>query len=401
MSTCRWLCTRFGDGARLNGEQFCQLAAYLRVLKGQFEEIDANHDGSIDCDELFMAFLMSGVQVEASVVRRFGQSLDADKNGALEFDEFVQMKLECDRYMELWAVAAAGGATIHLQQLHAILEGLKRSVEPVGSLLAPSMRVPRLFEEQTCQKLMLRFGDGRLQMSFSSFLAMLVFLKEATVAFSEADAARSGCLNVEGLGRACASLGMALPTELVVEIGRSVDHDRSGAIEFDEFLQIAVGWHSVCEQQALFLAQSTGRLSATNLQELFGQVRVVYHAWHGQAQAVRRFSLNTCRWLVARFGTALPGEQAAEGVTWPDFLQLIHFVKEAYAKYVACDIFENGAINAHELSVAFKACGVPLPDDVVERSFRAFDTDDSGRLEFDEFLQLLVTCTAASGLARA
>mmetsp|Transcript_74846 Transcript_74846/g.243068 ORF Transcript_74846/g.243068 Transcript_74846/m.243068 type:complete len:551 (+) Transcript_74846:112-1764(+) len=408
VTTCCWLCARFGDGARLSGTQFCELLDYVRNLKDIFNEIDVDTSGSISCAELHRAFQLSGVNVAENVVAQVGRSYDADSSGTLEFDEFVQMRLEWDCYITAWDRATSGNTVIQPERLLQVLEEVKRSMEPVGQSLQRQADVPvfmsqglfftsmfkvhRPFQAQTCEWLIIRFGEGNLFLTFSQYSAMLVFMKEMKSAFCKLDANASGSLNLDELYNCFAGLGMQLPPQLVAQIGQSFDRDNSGEIEFDEFVQMAVEWHEMMQQQSRFTEQASGRISATDLQELFGCVRVLYRVRDGAVQTMRAFSPHACRWLVAMFGSPMPGEAFAQGLAWNEFLTVIQYLKGAYAKYLTCDISRHGAVTTQDLWVALAACGIHMTQEVVDNIRRCYDTDSSGTFEFDEFIQLLVEC---------
>mmetsp|Transcript_103247 Transcript_103247/g.266914 ORF Transcript_103247/g.266914 Transcript_103247/m.266914 type:complete len:541 (-) Transcript_103247:398-2020(-) len=408
LMTCCWLCARFGDGVRLNEAQFCELLDYVANLRTLFEQVDADRSGSISCDELHRAFQLSGVAIGSDVIVQVGRSFDANQTGTLEFDEFVQMRLEWDCYVAAWDNATKGSPVIQPEQLINVVEEIKNSLEPVGTslvsqaeaqvLLAQGLfyssmfKVRRPLHMQTCQWLIIRFGEGNLCLNFGQFATMLVFMKEMKAAFSKVDTNGSGSLDVAELYNAFAGIGMQIPPELVMQIGQSFDHDQSGAIEFDEFVQMAVEWNDMWRQQGLFSAQASSRIDAATLQELFGKVRVLYRVVDGAALALRPFSLHTCRWLVALFGTPRPGEVTAQGMEWTEFLNLTQYVKGAYAKFQQCNFNRDGCATTEELRIALSSFGLELSREVVDNVRRAYDMDNSGSLTFDEFLLMLVEC---------
>mmetsp|Transcript_117457 Transcript_117457/g.292833 ORF Transcript_117457/g.292833 Transcript_117457/m.292833 type:complete len:546 (+) Transcript_117457:92-1729(+) len=407
-TTSCWLCARFGDGSRLTEIQFCELLGYVSNLKTIFEQIDLDHSCSIECGELHRAFQLSGVSIGEDVVAQIGRSFDTDNTGTLEFDEFVQMRLEWDCYTSAWDACTRGGSVIQPEQLLSLLEELKRTLEPVGTVLvgkaeaqilmaqglfySSMFKVCRPFQPQTCQWLIIRFGEGNLSLNFGQFCSMLVFLKEVKTAFARCDTNGNGSLSLDELANAFSSIGMQLPTDLVMQIGRNFDSDNSGEIEFDEFVQMAVEWNEMLKERSHFEAQTAGRVTAAMLQGIIGNVRVIYGVMAGSVSVLRPFSLNTCRWLVAIFGTPLPGEAFAHGVAWNEFLVLVQYLKSSHTKYLQCDFRSNGIVSTEELRLALVACGINLAVEVVDNIRRSYDTDNSGSFEFDEFIQLLVEC---------
>mmetsp|Transcript_38018 Transcript_38018/g.80500 ORF Transcript_38018/g.80500 Transcript_38018/m.80500 type:complete len:535 (+) Transcript_38018:130-1734(+) len=395
-TTCCWLCARFGDGARLNCMQFCELLDYLKNLKRIFQQVDQDRSGFISRTELSEAFRRSGVNLSETTVDQVGKSYDTDNSGTLEFDEFVQMRLEWDCYVAAWDRATMGASAIHPEKLLQVLEEIKTAMEPVSQayikqgLFHKSMfTVHRPFSIRTCESLIIRFGEGQLTLNFGQFSAMMVLLKELKTAFCQFDIDKTGSLDVKELANCFSSMGFTMPEQLVVQIGQSFDRDNSGGIEFDEFVQLTVEWHEMLQEQARFASE---RISAKTLQELFGSVRVLYRVRDGAVQTMRRFSKRACRWLVAMFGTPGPGEAFAESLSWNEYLAVSQYLKEAYIKYQSCDISRTGNLNTEELWLALSACNIQLSKEAVENVRRCYDRDHSGVFEFDEFIQLLVEC---------
>jgi len=409
--TCCWLCGRFGDGVTsLNETQFCHLLEYIKNLRIIFEKVDVDRSGSISGQELHAAFAASGVCLDPETVLRVGQSFDLDKSGTLEFDEFVQMRLEWDTYGKHWQVATQGNAVISPDKLLQVLEEIKKSFEPVGAafraaqtdisaflhgLLHTSMfSQNKQFQAQTCETLIIAFGEGNLFLNFKQFCTMLVFLKELKTSFRKLDLTGGGSLGFAELANAFASAGMALPPALVVQIGRSYDRDNSGSIEFDEFVQMAAEWGEIWKmrQHASFGAEASGRLTPRDLQSIFGEVRVIYQVVNQAVVEKRSFSLNTCRWLVAKFGMALPGETYASGVNWLEFLNVLQYLKECHREFSLCDPSQVGRMDAAGLGLVLAKQGLALDPMAVDSIRRSFDVDSSGTIEFDEFLQVIMEC---------
>merc|ERR1711963_1108922 len=86
----------------------------------------------------------------------------------------------------------------------------------------------------------------------------------------------------------------------------------------------------------------------------------------------------------------MPGEAFAQSLTWNEFLNVVYFVRDAYNKYMACDICRTGSISTPELGTVLAACGLQLGCEAVDNIRRCYDADGSGQFEFDEFIQLLV-----------
>ena len=69
-------------------------------------------------------------------------------------------------------------------------------------------------------------------------------------------------------------------------------------------------------------------------------------------------------------------------------------IKAARHAFDRVDINKTGNLNAKQVEVAIEhfcdASGLKLPsDDIIQEAFERFDADKSGKLDFDEFLNLL------------
>mmetsp|Transcript_63148 Transcript_63148/g.113670 ORF Transcript_63148/g.113670 Transcript_63148/m.113670 type:complete len:555 (-) Transcript_63148:67-1731(-) len=406
-STCCFLLARFGTGGRLTAYQWCELLDYLQNLKSIFMQVDADHSGAIEFAELHRAFQVSGVHIDPAVVVEVGKSYDGNGDGGLEFDEFVQMLLEWDYYVNAWDQSTQGGATIAPQQLLDVLEKIKLSVEPLGALLGSQEGVPlatargivyasqfgqhKPFHINTCERLIVRFGQGCPFLNFGQFCSMMVFLKEMKAAFSSVDSNGSGGLNMAELCNVFTRAGLNLPDQLIMQIGQSFDSDNSGEIEFDEFIQIAAEWQEMLGLQGRFVgSQGAATLNVEELQQLLGTVRVFYQVINGAVQSLRAFSLNTCRWLIAKFGTCQVGDRFARGVSYPEFLSLVQYLKECYEVFLRFDVDRSASVNLSELFALLAACGLSLSPEAVDNIRLSYDKDQSGTLEFDEFVEMLL-----------
>lgn len=396
-TTCCLLCSRFGDGTKLNATQFCELLYYLQTLKLIFMQLDAHRSGGIEGGELQRGFQLSGASMDSNVVEHILQTYDADESKALEFDEFVHMRLEWDHFIHAWDHCTNGGHTIEPGQLLRVLEEIKRTTEPVNSILTEQGLPPpfafhlhRPFQTSTCERLILRFGYGSCFLSFEQFCTMMVWLRDIKEVFVNLDARGCGWLSIAELTTAMARLGMSMPPQLVAQICQPFDINNSGEIEFDEFVQMMVEWNDVWREQWRF--SDGGRIGPAQLQELFGHVRVIYRVVDGVAQLLRPVNFNTCRWLVAKFGSCQAGEAFARTLTWVEFLYLVWYVKESHAKFLRFNLTNTGALSTEELGAAMASCGIKLEPEAIENIRRSYDVDGSGTFEFDEFLQLILEC---------
>ncbi|CAK9016279.1 unnamed protein product [Durusdinium trenchii] len=400
-STCCWLLARFGSHNRLALQEWCELMDYLSNLKTIFLEVDSNRSGAVEFAELHHAFQLFGVNLDPAMIAEVGGSYDTDKDGTLEFDEFVQMRLEWDYYIAAWDVKTQGADRIAPQQLLQVLEEIKQSLEPLGAILgahsgtataingvvfSSMFGVHRPFHISTCERLIIRFGQGSLYLTFEQFCSMMIFLKEMKAAFSSLDSKGCGSLDLPELCTAFWRAGINFPEGLILQIGKTFDRDNSGGIEFDEFIQMTAEWHEMWKLQECF----SPNITADELQRLMGSVRVIYEVIDECVQTLRPFSINTCRWLIAKFGTCQVGERFAQRLSFLEFLQLVQFLKECYVTFTSFDSNRVGSLSADHLGGVLAAFGLSLSPEAVDNIRLSYDVDRSNRLCFDEFLQMFL-----------
>jgi len=272
-NTVLWLAARFAQvgGAVIGFQQFAEMMLYLEGLKEIFSQIDTDRTGDINVSELSRALYLSGFFVTGipgggdplslMVAERIGRAYDADRNGVLTFDEFVQLRLEWDCYLDAWAVHVPSGANaITPVELLRVLDAVKDSLEPVSALaLNPALsalsgfnasavltallyssmfKVKRPFQQKTAELLITRFSGGGTTLNFEQFCMLMEFLKEQKSKFAHVDVNKTGTIDLQELADAFSASGLPMPLESLISLGRRYDQDNSGALEFDEFLQM-------------------------------------------------------------------------------------------------------------------------------------------------------------------
>lgn len=407
-ATCCWLISKFGEAGRLALDQFCALCAYIKDLKAMFEQVDTSRDHRVEWVELYRAFQASGIQLDASTVAEVGRSYDADNSGTLEFDEFVQLRLEWDHYFSAWESATRGADHITPPQLLAVLEEIKRSLDPVGGLLRSmgglegfslmsclglchSINTQHPFQAKTCESLIWCFGQGVLCLNFNQFCRLLVFLKKVKDIFCGLDTGNTGTINSADLLSALPRAGIPLPPQFVALIGQSFNF---GKIEFDDFVQIVTTWYEAFGTEAIFGVGQVGSIGPKELQRLMGTIRVLHKvAVDGTVrQQQRLFSITTCRWLIAKFGACRGGEAIAQRASFTEFLNLVQYLTECHGKFKQFDQDGDGGLSTAELVLIFASCGLHLEVAAVENIRQSYDHEKSGQIELDEFVHMLVEC---------
>lgn len=421
-ATVLFMAARFAQSGNIAFPQFAEMMQYLESLRAIFHEIDVDRSGDLSVSELSRALNLSGFNVSGNfgggdmmslqVAEKIGRAYDADGNGVLSFDEFVQLRLEWDNYLNAWeANVPPGSNNIAPANVLAVLESIKKSLEPVYGLAQGGLPggfgfsmsslnglfytsmfqgAQRPFSTRTCEMLIMRFGNGNLYLTFEQFCIMMEFLKDQKKVFTKVDQDRSGSLQLGELAVAFAESGMPLPAQSVQMIGQRYDADNSGSIEFDEFLQMMTEWTQAAAYQNQFTGYGQQRAGVQDLQQMLGGIRIFYRTFDGVIPSIRPFAANTCRLLIAMFGSPLPGEAYPKGVTYNEYLQLIQHVKLASMEFSQCDFDKDGTISAGELQVALSRSGLNMPPQSLLNMLASYDFDHDGRVEFDEFLQILL-----------
>jgi len=272
-NTVLWLAARFSAPAwgAIYFQQFAEMMQYLEGLKTIFAQIDTDGTGDLSVSELSRALSLSGFSVTGvpgggdplslMVAERIGRAYDSDKNGVLSFDEFVQLRLEWDAYLDAWgAHVPAGAIAISPNELLKVLDAVKQSLEPVGMLAVhPSMAaltgfsaagilggliynsmftLQRPFLVRTAELLIGKFSGGSGIVNFEQFCMLMEFLKAQKAKFAAVDQTHSGKIELAELATAFAASGLPMPVESLIALGQRYDQDNSGGLEFDEFLQM-------------------------------------------------------------------------------------------------------------------------------------------------------------------
>lgn len=415
-STTTWLATRFAQGGVIAFQQFAEMMQYIGSVKDIFQRIDTNLSGDIDVSELARALSDSGFHIQNSpaglaVVQQIARNYDTDGDQVMKFDEFLEFRLEWDVYLSQWDAITGGSPHMPPQQLHMIMEEIKKTCEPLSQMAANPMaaglpgynanflnglyynsmfKATRPFSEATCARLIMRFGDGSLYITFEQFCVMMEFLKEQKKIFTQHDVDKSGDLNIAELAQAFHKNGLLFQPDMVAQMVRTSDQDGSGTLAFDEYLQMMIEWSQVSQFHSQFQQFAQSRCTARELQQHLGGIRLFYQTIGGVIPAIRPFSIHVCSTLIAMFGHAMPGEFIPSGVTYEEYLMLMHHVKCAAAAFTQASFDASGSISVAEMAMAFARGGINMAPQMIQMMVAAYDINQSGRIEFDEFLQIMV-----------
>eukprot|EP00211_Chloroparvula_japonica_P014448 CAMPEP_0119132474 /NCGR_PEP_ID=MMETSP1310-20130426/11855_1 /TAXON_ID=464262 /ORGANISM="Genus nov. species nov., Strain RCC2339" /LENGTH=249 /DNA_ID=CAMNT_0007123111 /DNA_START=62 /DNA_END=811 /DNA_ORIENTATION=+ len=75
----------------INFDQFASLSAFLEMMKKTFKTLDGDGNGCIDDKELGSGLIDLGLPIKGRDIRLLMAIVDADNNGTVEFEEFVDL----------------------------------------------------------------------------------------------------------------------------------------------------------------------------------------------------------------------------------------------------------------------------------------------------------------------
>lgn len=109
-------------------QEFCYLWDYLTKWKAAFDHHDQDRSGTISFNEAYKALSNFGYRLSEPIMQLMFYSYDADRTGALGFDEFVQMNSELSSMTNMFRkhdTHGTGVATINYEQFLSMVLTLK------------------------------------------------------------------------------------------------------------------------------------------------------------------------------------------------------------------------------------------------------------------------------------
>lgn len=331
-------------------------AGAIDNLKDVFATFDSDGDGSISLDELSVAYRMLGYDLSPQLLREMVRIADIDGDGSINFSEFLGMILE----------------------------------QQNSSRLRSAQRTPPLTAEQVA-----RYRDA-----FSSF-----------------DIDGDGTITVQELGTAMRLLGHNLSEAELRAMVRSADRDGSGTLDFGEFItfitrdqpqqqqhqqpvsvSVNLSQDQVLQYTNTFLIMDGDGDGGIDARELASAMRLLGKPLTvAEAQSlINEYdldgsgTLNLVEYLLMMSGHHSQEEEAAAAAGAAPLRQ---FTQEELARYR--EVFESfdsngdGKITLTEMYRALQLLQRGVPLDTLESIFRWLDKDNSGALEWPEFIRWL------------
>eukprot|EP01114_Cavostelium_apophysatum_P012408 TRINITY_DN276_c0_g1_i2.p1 TRINITY_DN276_c0_g1~~TRINITY_DN276_c0_g1_i2.p1 ORF type:complete len:716 (+),score=279.12 TRINITY_DN276_c0_g1_i2:792-2939(+) len=355
----------------------------IRVFAAAFREYDTDGSASISASELEVAFTSQGQGVTKEEVDEIVKEFDEDESGEIEFEEYLMMM---------------------------------RNFYPFKRLI---------FE-------MLYYGPASKYPEFSRS-EIDVFIN----AFRDFDEDESGSIDAKELKDVFNHMGMGIDDEEAQMILEEVDEDKSGAIEWPEFLRIMAGFYPWKKIEYEF----EFHIPARDFPEFSRREIDVF------ADAFREFDLDGSGSIDAReLTTALKrmGQGASKErvqeiidevddngngeIEWSEYLKIMRnfypwkledfekkyiepskkfteFDREDVLVFVEAfrefDADNSGAIDVDELDKAFKSMGQGCSRERLEEIINEVDDNKNGVVDWPEFLTIMSHLYAGRDLTSA
>jgi Ca2+-binding EF-hand superfamily protein len=343
----------------------------IDVFVQTFREFDANGDGHIDCDELDKGFKFMGQRVSKEQLKQIIDAVDDDKSGAVEWPEFLKImrmmyphkRIEFERKFYVPALDYPeftrdeidvfikafrqfdldGNGCIDADELTTALKymGMKATPQVAqeiikavdkdgsGTVEWPEyLEIMRTFYPEKRRQFIRDFYEPAKKFPEFTKDEINVFVQT----FRRFDLDGSNSIDANELGIALKFMGMGSSPKIVQQIIDEVDADKSGEIEWPEFLVIMRNFYP--ERRAEFEKEFYG--AAKNFPEF-------------------------------------------------DKEDIDAFI-EAFREF---DIDGSGSIDLNELEIGLKYMGQGFTRDQLQRIISEVDSDGSGEIEWPEFLEVM------------
>jgi len=121
LKTCSTLVSKFGTGNQntgfLNVTQYMEMIHYLKNMKIEFNQNDILVNGKLSYAEIQRGFALSGLNLSDTAFKNIIRSYnvaDSTNSFSLNFDAFVQLRLELEVVTTLFSAVADGNGVTHL-----------------------------------------------------------------------------------------------------------------------------------------------------------------------------------------------------------------------------------------------------------------------------------------------
>lgn len=349
-----------------------------------FAKYDADNSGNISHTELKAVLNDLGYTPMQNTLQEALQEVDSDQSGHIDFVEFKQL-------MSNWR--AMEGLT---KEEYSELKGLFNlfDSDSDGELSVPDqIRLKRYLgftEENKDSRLNSRRQS--LPIAWKRFLGEIHRCREQEVKkfrqlFDKQDTDKSGALDKNEILKVIADTGFEPLKKRLDECMAEVDEDGSGALNFEEFVQLMWLYRRTegftkeeqAELKAVFKKfdqDDSGEVSTLELGDLLR-----FEGYQPDFQQVQ--------YLVDNFDVDGSGD-----IGLREFYKIMRSYREAEIKlyrkvFTKHDRDGSNSISSAEVAGVLKDLGKQVSLSIVQEAISSVDADNSGCLDWDEFVQLM------------
>lgn len=228
-------------------------------------------------------------------------------------------------------------------------------------------------------------------------------MNELKHAFDEIDSNNSGYLSRKELRQAFRNLDIRVSDDEIDVVMRQMDSDSNGKVDFDEFASVMGKTYyrkrtrdEIVEAFRKFDLNNSGSISPEELRVVLSKMHRFYTREETE-DLIRQVDRNRDGMITIeefvdlmnlptmRSSGIRSGSGKKSGLSKLNSNQL----NELRRAFEEIDINQSGGISKRELRQAFHYLDIKASDDEIDVVMDQMDTDDSGRIEFDEFASVM------------
>jgi len=344
----------------------------IAQVRQVFINLDEAHMGDLDFDKFTQAYQWLNLSLTSEQLRRTFNQLDEKNTGLVTEEQFLSAvisdmdpaqytgKNQFDSLMERMGdfddrlnELVGGDAS---KMLRGRLDNMKREMDN---------RVGRLFDSM----------KGMTGMDIMDVISPEVLEKHLTDAFNKFDYTRDGRLELKEFGKAWEELGLTASPEELQESFNTVDTNSSGYVDRSEFIA-AVKDNRLPELNMNLLMEAMG-VQLGSISDRFNAFSNTQRRRRGQRKTMEA----TLAERLSEMVTVL--SQITGKTRDDDAAELNREMRETFDRF---DRNGSGELNLEEYKKAWKFLGRPGSDNEIDTAFQGVDIDNSGFIEWEEFV---------------
>jgi len=317
-----------------------------------FATTDTDGNDSVDLREFNSLLDDLGILMPPDEVVEFFDELDTDKSGTLSFEEYIELVFEL-RYPLISTLIKIG-----IEATDGVGAELKEEV-----VINPG------------EEINLMEASGFLRRSRHRFDFESKVTPEQVAEFKKLfqlyDLDGSGTINIVELASVLFKLGYTFSPENVDTIIQIVDDNMDGVLNFKEFL----AFYDFLEYlKSLFESADTDGSGSIDRAELGTLLKKAGYEFSDKQ--VELF-YKMC------------DEDGSGVLELADFFSLTLFIFWAQILFAKADTDGSDAVDLMEFNTALKRLGIMMEPEAVAKYFNELDSDQSGKLSFNEYLEVI------------